>query len=105
MRGRCTCGWRGTATYAIDWENIPDDGLDDVDVSGPHGDWSAHPDAVADPTVKLPNDLTVLLAPAQERFPIPRTVLVLQRCLPCLVARSFVGVFMGGELADARSWA
>ncbi|MEW1699417.1 hypothetical protein [Streptomyces sp. NPDC091278] len=68
MRGRCACGWHGTATYAIGWDNIPDDGLDDVDVSGPHGDGSAHPDAVADRTVRLPDDLTVLLAPARERI-------------------------------------
>lgn len=31
--------------------------------------------------------------------------LVLQRCLPRLMARSVVDVVMGGDLADARLWA
>ncbi|MFJ6106041.1 hypothetical protein ACIQHY_34265 [Streptomyces sp. NPDC092359] len=68
MRGRCACGLRGTATYAIDWVNIPDDDLDDADVSGPYGDWSAHLDDVADHTVRLPDDLAVLLEQAGERI-------------------------------------
>ncbi|MFE3073567.1 hypothetical protein [Streptomyces sp. NPDC059247] len=68
MRGRCACGWRGTTAYAIDWEITPVDGVDDVDVSGPYRDWSAHLDAVADRAIRLPDDLTVLLARTRERI-------------------------------------
>ncbi|MFJ8664037.1 hypothetical protein [Streptomyces sp. NPDC093795] len=68
MRGRCAWGRRGEKTYPIDWEQVRgDDEPDAYDTSGPYGNWKAHIDEVAARAVKLPQDLTDLLAQVRER--------------------------------------
>ncbi|MGW2698387.1 hypothetical protein [Streptomyces sp. NPDC001296] len=44
-RSACACGWRGD-TYPIDWDQVDDERLDDLDVSGPYNDWRDHIDSV-----------------------------------------------------------
>ncbi|AYG77947.1 hypothetical protein DWB77_00054 [Streptomyces hundungensis] len=69
MRGRCACGWRGTTTYPINWEEVRENGDPDAyDTSGPYTDWAAHLDEVAERAVQLPDDLTGLLKQVHERL-------------------------------------
>ncbi|MFE5829054.1 hypothetical protein ACFQ67_01265 [Streptomyces sp. NPDC056488] len=69
MRGRCACGWRGTKTYPIDWEEVrEDDDPDAYDTSGPYAEWEAHLDEVAGRAVALPEDLAELLGKVRERL-------------------------------------
>ncbi|MER6123019.1 hypothetical protein ABT173_10100 [Streptomyces sp. NPDC001795] len=56
-RGVCACGWRGQS-YPIDWDQVNDDPLDELDVAGPYDDWLEHIRAVERRTVPLPADLT-----------------------------------------------
>ncbi|CAL9673429.1 hypothetical protein SUDANB15_07581 (plasmid) [Streptomyces sp. enrichment culture] len=56
-RAACTCGWRGRSR-PVDWEQIDDGRLDEVDVSASYDDWAGHIDTVARQTVPLPDDLT-----------------------------------------------
>ncbi|MER6358233.1 hypothetical protein ABT186_42270 [Streptomyces sp. NPDC001634] len=56
-RGACACGWRGQS-YPIDWDQVNDDSLHELDVTGPYDDWLEHIRAVERQTVPLPADLT-----------------------------------------------
>ncbi|MFF2792859.1 hypothetical protein ACFVT6_39985 [Streptomyces sp. NPDC058049] len=71
LRGRCSCGWRGMATYPLDWNILPDDKPlyeAEVDLSGPVADYAAHLSVIRDAAVQLPADLTELLTELVRRF-------------------------------------
>ncbi|WP_329139293.1 hypothetical protein OG552_33020 [Streptomyces sp. NBC_01476] len=67
LRGACSCGWRGTRTYLIDWELVAD-GPGDADTSGPRADWKDHLGDVEARSVPLPGGLEGLLAQVDEQL-------------------------------------
>ncbi|MGW2491979.1 hypothetical protein ACWCV9_32810 [Streptomyces sp. NPDC001606] len=67
IRAACSCGWRGPSV-PVPWAELDEDGLDDLDLSGPHRDWREHIGAVERRTVPLPEELTELLGVLEERL-------------------------------------
>jgi hypothetical protein len=71
LRGSCSCGWRGEASYLIDWEavgNWPHCDYGAVDFSGPRDDWDRHIDEIEARTVPIPKDVEDLLERVDERL-------------------------------------
>ncbi|MEU4506984.1 hypothetical protein [Streptomyces sp. NPDC024089] len=68
MRGACSCGWRGTPRYPLDWEAVERRKPYLFDTNGPEGDWDAHITDVQARTVPLPVDLTALLDQVETRL-------------------------------------
>ncbi|MCX5112687.1 hypothetical protein OOK13_30345 [Streptomyces sp. NBC_00378] len=68
LRGACSCGWRGTPRYLLDWEAVERRNPYPYDTSGPEGDWDAHINDVQARTVSLPVDLTALLDQVETRL-------------------------------------
>jgi hypothetical protein len=66
LRGACSCGWRGER-HKIDWACI-EDWPDDVDTSGPYGDWGQHIGEVESQAVPLPEDVKTLLEQLEDRL-------------------------------------
>jgi hypothetical protein len=64
VRGSCSCGWRGSSRYAVEWD---DDGPY-VDEAGPRGDWDRHIADVESGTVPLPEDFKDLLVRLERRL-------------------------------------
>ena len=67
VRGSCSCGWRAQS-YPIDWEQVKDARLDELDVSGPYDDWCEHIRAVEHQTVPLPADLAQVMDQLEEQL-------------------------------------
>lgn len=67
LRGSCSCGWRGTSRYPIDWDQVVN-GPYDTDTSGPHGDWMQHIGEVEARSIPLPVELTDLLDRLEEQL-------------------------------------
>ncbi|MFF5126729.1 hypothetical protein ACFY41_07270 [Streptomyces syringium] len=67
LRGSCSCGWRGTPRYPIDWPQVIDDGHS-MDTSGPRGDWEQHISEVRARSVPLPVGLEELLERVEEHL-------------------------------------
>ncbi|WP_405705173.1 hypothetical protein OG264_01410 [Streptomyces xanthophaeus] len=63
LRGACSCGWRGMATYTLDWTRLKDRPLWEagIDLCGPLADVGAHLSVVRDKAVPLPAPLTAVL--------------------------------------------
>ncbi|MFG2895229.1 hypothetical protein [Streptomyces sp. NPDC048248] len=61
VRGSCSCGWRGTTRYPIDWTQRDHEGLHDLDISGPRDDWAQHIADVEARSVPLPSEVDDLL--------------------------------------------
>ncbi|MFG2895375.1 hypothetical protein [Streptomyces sp. NPDC048248] len=61
VRGSCSCGWRGTTRYPIDWTQRDHDGLHELDTSGPRDDWAQHIADVEERSLPLPSELNDLL--------------------------------------------
>jgi hypothetical protein len=68
-RAACACGWRGPA-YPIDWDQLPDDELCDVDTEPAHRDWAGHIRDVDDRTVPVPQDVAALIHQLEERLAV-----------------------------------
>ncbi|WP_329467987.1 hypothetical protein [Streptomyces sp. NBC_01431] len=70
LRGSCSCGWRGTPCYPIDWAAVGDTPLReaDIDTAGPAADWDQHMKDVDARTLPLPADLADLLDMLAERL-------------------------------------
>lgn len=66
-RASCSCGWRGPSV-PVPRGGPAGDGLEDLDVSGPHRDWTEHVRTVERRTVPLPEDLAQLLAALEEKL-------------------------------------
>lgn len=67
VRAACSCGWRGPSS-PVPWGELDEEGLEDMDVSGPRRDWSEHIRAVERRTVPLPDDLAQLLTVLEDRL-------------------------------------
>ncbi|WP_405681856.1 hypothetical protein [Streptomyces sp. NBC_00057] len=68
LRGACSCGWRGSTRYPLDWEAVDRRRPYLADTSGPEGDWDTHITEVQARTVPVPADLTVLLDQVEKRL-------------------------------------
>ncbi|MFG3531006.1 hypothetical protein ACGF8B_30350 [Streptomyces sp. NPDC047917] len=71
MRGACSCGWRGTPRYPLDWEGVERRNPYPFDTSGPEADWDAHITDVQARAVPLPVDLAALLDQVETRLTAP----------------------------------
>lgn len=67
VRAACSCGWRGPGV-PVPWDELDEDGLEELDVSGPRRDWSEHIRTVERRTVPLPEDLTQLLSALEDKL-------------------------------------
>ncbi|MFG3343681.1 hypothetical protein ACGF1Z_01300 [Streptomyces sp. NPDC048018] len=67
-RGRCTCGWRGEHTYAVDGDDSRAGARPTRGTPGPKRDWEAHMDLVAARAVPLPDDVAALLDELRARL-------------------------------------
>ncbi|MFB6505178.1 MULTISPECIES: hypothetical protein [unclassified Streptomyces] len=68
MRGACSCGWRGTARYPLDWQKIDRRRPYLFDTGDPENDWDTHIAEVRARTVPVPPDLTALIDQLRERL-------------------------------------
>ncbi|WP_406214142.1 hypothetical protein [Streptomyces decoyicus] len=68
MRGSCSCGWRGTRRYPIDWDQANDGRRYDLDTPGPYEDWNEHIGEVESRSVPLPTELADLLDRLDEQL-------------------------------------
>ncbi|GGZ50603.1 hypothetical protein GCM10010387_51070 [Streptomyces inusitatus] len=68
VRGSCSCGWRGTSLYPLDWSQVDDADPDDFDLSGPHRDWRLHLADVESRSVPLPVGLADLLERLEQQL-------------------------------------
>ncbi|MEV0738779.1 hypothetical protein AB0I51_23185 [Streptomyces sp. NPDC050549] len=66
-RASCACGWRGESR-PIDWDQVEDHDLDDLDTSDAYEDWWEHISAVERRTVPLPEELSDLMEQLEERL-------------------------------------
>ncbi|MFF5306361.1 hypothetical protein ACFY5F_44070 [Streptomyces sp. NPDC013161] len=66
-RASCACGWRGDG-HPIDWDQVEDHDLDDLDTSGAYDEWWEHIHAVERRTVPLPEELSELIEQLEERL-------------------------------------
>jgi len=60
IRGGCSCGWRGTSLYPIDWVELGER-PHQADTPGPRDDWLGHIHQVQARTVPVPEELAELL--------------------------------------------
>ncbi|MGP3947879.1 hypothetical protein [Streptomyces sp. 7N604] len=106
-RGACACGWRGSS-YPIQWDQVEDDRLDDLDTSGPYNDWSDHIRTVDRQTVPLPAQLAETMDRLEEQL----TTLAEQAPVAALKAVAALERLTGhtgreaahAALADELSW-
>ncbi|MFE0134646.1 hypothetical protein ACFWY6_24240 [Streptomyces sp. NPDC059037] len=68
LRGSCSCGWRGTALYPIDWSQVSRRHPYEYDASGPYTDWAQHISEVEERSVPLPDELAGLLEKVDEQL-------------------------------------
>jgi hypothetical protein len=61
LQARCSCGWRGTSRYPIDWAAVNSDPSLEPDASDTHEEWVQHIRDVKARTVPLPPELEELL--------------------------------------------
>ncbi|MFB7229782.1 hypothetical protein ACFCY9_18850 [Streptomyces fimicarius] len=67
LRGSCSCGWRGTTLYRVDWDEVHKDHPYMYSTSGPEADWKAHGAGVEAKLVPLPDDVAELLDKLTDR--------------------------------------
>ncbi|MEV0415155.1 hypothetical protein AB0I68_31265 [Streptomyces sp. NPDC050448] len=70
VRGSCSCGWRGTAAYFLDWTQVDTDSVYEpyLDLPGPKADWDQHIAEVEARSVPMPAELSGLLQQVRERL-------------------------------------
>lgn len=68
LRGACSCGWRGTTLYPIDWSEIDWRYGHAHDTDGPCGDWEDHIEEVEERAVPLPVEVTELMEQLENRL-------------------------------------
>ncbi|MEU0690058.1 hypothetical protein [Streptomyces uncialis] len=68
LRGSCSCGWRGTDLYPIDWAEAHRQRPHEYDTSGPESDWKQHVNDVESKLVPLPDDVAELLDRLSSRL-------------------------------------
>lgn len=67
LRGACSCGWRGTRSYPIDWAVVDDDPYA-FPLHGPSQDWEQHVDQVTARCIPLPTAVEELLNAASSQL-------------------------------------
>ncbi|GAB2873170.1 hypothetical protein [Streptomyces mayteni] len=106
LRGSCSCGWRGTNRYPIDWDGLDD--LRDADIAAQHDDWEQHLEEVRSQSVPLPLGVEELLEQLDMRLsaladdaPLAalKAIAVLERATQRIGRRATHAV-----LADDVSW-
>ncbi|MEW1892235.1 hypothetical protein [Streptomyces sp. NPDC085659] len=70
LRGACSCGWRGTALYPVDWAQVAVEGPEGWDTQGPQDDWKQHIADVEHQAVPVPEDVAALLGQLRERLDV-----------------------------------
>ncbi|MFE7313158.1 hypothetical protein ACFU7T_08615 [Streptomyces sp. NPDC057555] len=65
-RAACSCGWRGTRLYPIDWAQVAEDRYHEIE--GPYEDWATHIDDVEARQIPLPQDISDLTSELEERL-------------------------------------
>jgi hypothetical protein len=68
VRGSCSCGWRGTNRYPVQWDIDAVYPEPYVEESGAREDWDRHIEEVESKTVPLPADVEDLLERLEERL-------------------------------------
>ncbi|MFE7402526.1 hypothetical protein [Streptomyces sp. NPDC057557] len=109
LRGACSCGWRGSPRYPLDWEVVDRRRPYLADTSGPEGDWDTHITEVQARTVPVPADLTALLDQAEERLTAlvadePMAALRAVAALQRLTDRVAVDAAFCVDTADGPRW-
>ena len=67
LRGGCSCGWRGTGLYPIDWAVVGERPYG-VDTPAPRDDWLGHIRQVRARTIPIPEEVTELLQRLDEKL-------------------------------------
>lgn len=68
LRAACSCGWRGTACYPVDWNDVDPHRPHLHDTTGPEDDWAQHITDTEARSVPLPDTLTALLRQLEEQL-------------------------------------
>ncbi|WNI26747.1 hypothetical protein [Streptomyces sp. ITFR-16] len=69
LRGSCSCGWRGTTLYPLDWQEVADVGGPDLyDTEGLEAGWDEHIAGTDARTVPVPDDITALVTQLRTRL-------------------------------------
>jgi hypothetical protein len=61
LRGSCSCGWRGSTLFPLDWAQVAEEGSAAYDTSGPYEEWAQHMSEITSRSVPLPADLEALV--------------------------------------------
>ncbi|MFE7402234.1 hypothetical protein [Streptomyces sp. NPDC057557] len=109
LRGACSCGWRGTSRYSLDWEAVDRRRPYLADASGPEGDWDTHITEVTARAVPVPADLTALLDQVEERLVAlvaddPMAALRAVATLQSLTERVATDAAFSVDTADGPRW-
>jgi hypothetical protein len=67
LRGACSCSWRGTSSYPVDWAQI-EDWPYDATTTGPREDWAQHIAEVKARSIPLPPALEDLLEQIDDQL-------------------------------------
>ncbi|MGW2476877.1 hypothetical protein [Streptomyces sp. NPDC001665] len=108
LRGSCSCGWRGSSLYPIDWQEVVAEGPDWYDTSGPRPDWKQRMTDVEHRSVPVTEDVADLLARLRERLDglagdAPLAALRIVAALESTIAEAGA-VAAHSARADAQSW-
>ncbi|MEU9115197.1 hypothetical protein AB0D04_26285 [Streptomyces sp. NPDC048483] len=68
LRASCSCGWRGSSRYPIDWSEVPENRPYEYDTSGTYDDWEQHIAVVEAQAVPLPDELADLLQRVDDQL-------------------------------------
>ncbi|MFI9630532.1 hypothetical protein [Streptomyces sp. NPDC052042] len=68
LRAACSCGWRSTRHYPLDWETVDRRRPYLTDTTGPEHDWNAHITDVQNRTTPVPTELLALLDQAEKHL-------------------------------------
>jgi hypothetical protein len=67
LRGGCSCGWRGTGLYPIDWDALGER-PHGTDTPAPRADWLGHARQIEARTIPVPDELAELLQRLESKL-------------------------------------
>lgn len=97
LRAVCSCGWRGTTRYPLDWTGADRRHPYTYDTTGPEADWDTHLAEVRTRTVPVPADLAALIDQLDRRL----TTLVSEEPLAALRAAAVLERLAATTATDA----